>query len=104
MEGKSAAHHPHGMQERDGGLADMGFHGHEAVFKLSASTLDRNWGESDSHGSLARNCARCSGIPIIRPNHFGREMLPDFIRSLYDVSDLTGSEARLERMNQSDEP
>ena len=32
------------MQERDGGLSEMGFQGHEAASKLFASTLDRYWG------------------------------------------------------------
>ena len=41
MEGQRAAHRSHGMQERDGGLAEMGFRGHEVAFKLLASTLDR---------------------------------------------------------------
>lgn len=62
------------------------------------------WEESNSYRSLAPNCGKCPSISIFRPNHRDHEMLPDFICLLHDVPDLAELEARLERMNQSDEP
>ena len=76
------------------------FQGHEAAVKLSASTLDRylqRIGRPQVLGTLP-------GEDNWTLEPFDREMLPDFVRQLYNVPSLADLEVRVERMNQADQP
>ena len=80
------------------------FQGHEPAIKLSASTLDRylhRVGQPQVFGTQLR---KMPGEDDFSPEPFDREMLPDFVRQLYNVPRLADLEARLERMNQAEQP
>lgn len=79
------------------------FQGHEAALKLSASTLDRYLGSVGQPQVFGTQLRKMPGDAEFNPEPFDREMLPDFVRALYNVPNLADLEVRLERMNNADE-
>lgn len=80
------------------------FQGHEPAVKLSASTLDRYLGTVGQPQVFGTQLRKMPWEGDLSPEPFDREMLPDFVRQLYNVPSLADLEARLERMNQADQP
>lgn len=80
------------------------FEGHEPAIKLSASTLDRFLRRIGRPQVLGTQLGEIPGEDQLSPEPFDREMLPDFVRQLYNVPRLAELDARLERMNQADQP
>ncbi len=80
------------------------FQGHEPAIKLSASTLDRYLRRIGRPQVLGTQLGKFPGYDQWSPEPFDREMLPDFVRQLYNVPSLADLDARLERMNQADQP
>lgn len=78
--------------------------GHEPAILLSASTLDRYLQRIGRPQVLGTQLGKLPGEDHWSPEPFDREMLPDFVRQMYNVSGLADLEARLERMNQTDPP
>ena len=80
------------------------FQGHDAAVKLSASTMDRylrRVGQPQVFGTQLRTIPR---DPDFSPEPFDRKLLPDFVRTLYNVLNLADLEVPLERMNQAGQP
>ena len=80
------------------------FQGHEPAIKLSASTLDRYLNTVGRPQVFGMQLRKMPWEDEFSPEPFDREMLPDFIRQLYNVPSLAELEARLERMNQAEQP
>ena len=80
------------------------FQGHESAIKLSASTLDRYLGTVGQPQVFGMQLHKMPWEDDFSPEPFDREMLPDFVRQLYNVPSLADLEARLERMNQGAQP
>ena len=78
--------------------------GHEPAIKLSASTLDRYLSRVGQAQVFGTQLSKMPGEDDFSPDPFDRKMLPDFVRQLYNVPSLAELEARLERMNQAEQP
>lgn len=106
---RAALVYQHGYSPRHYLLAHIfataaAFQGHEPAIKLSASTLDRYLRRIGRPQVLGTQLGKLPGEDRWSPEPFDREMLPDFVRQLYNVPSLADLEARLERMNQGDQP
>ena len=80
------------------------FQGHEAAIKLSASTLDRYLGTVGQPQVFGTQLRKMPWEDDFSPEPFDREMVPDFVRQLYNVPALADLEGRLERRNEGGEP
>lgn len=80
------------------------FQGHEPAIKLSASTLDRYLGTVGQPQVFGMQLHKMPWEGDFSPEPFDREIVPDFVRQIYNVPSLSDLEARLERMNQADQP
>ena len=80
------------------------FQGHAPAIKLSASTLDRYLGTVGQPQVFGMQLHKMPWEDDFSPEPFDRELLPDFVRTLYNVPTLADLDARLERMNQADQP
>ena len=106
---RAALVYQHGYSPRHYLLAHIlataaAFQGHEPAIKLSASTLDRFLRSIGRPQVIGTQLGKIPGEDQWSPEPFDREMLPDFVRQLYNVPRLAGLDERLERMNQVDQP
>ena len=106
---RAAMVYQHGYSPRHYLLAHIlataaAFQGHEPAIKLSASTLDRFLRSIGRPQVLGTQLGKLPGEDQWSPEPFDREVLPDFVRQLYNVPRLAELDARLERMNQADQP
>ncbi len=80
------------------------FQGYEPALRLSASTLDRylrNTAQAQVFGTQ-RN--KYLGETDFTDEPFDRQMLPDWLRALYNLPSLAEMESELERLNNPDQP
>ncbi len=80
------------------------FQGHEPALKLSAMTLDRYLRRVGQPQVFGTQLTKMPGETDFTPEPFDRQLLPDWLRALYNVSSLVELESRLERMNNPDQP
>lgn len=80
------------------------FQGHDPAIKLSASTFDRYLGTVGQPQVFGTQLRKMPWEDDFSPEPFDREIVPDFVRQLYNVPSLVDLEARLERRNQGAQP